>query len=507
MYSPSITISLLSVILLITCYFTAATTSYPQELMNSEHFDDIVYEADGSMHPRFDAFIAFYSNSCERKLNQLGYDYSGVPTSNYVLLMRYNDQERHKQAWHQWKDYDLLARYRSHVTSCPTIMYFPPNDFHNPQIFDNNNNNNNNNENDKFSTWAWEKLSMSVTFVNHHSQPVDILFVNNNNNRQPSRVISGLQPQQRQNLRTFVSHRMIAVDSNTQAFINGWDMRRNMSQNDVEIVPLNAKNVNNVDSWHKYITRILATDEQLVEQELWSHARRHIMFIKQVPLVPPYTELGYAKMPQPPQVFHTLKQYYLDHYHERKIENWSRGATQINFDFVKTAMIYLPEDMKTEISAIIQPILEEWSQQKLIYQMMYGIREYYNGSILRKHVDRLETHVISVILNVAQDVEEDWVLEVVDFNGNNVKIPQKAGEMVLYESARLQHGRPYPLKGKLYASAFLHFMPAVGWDGIYTFTDDNVIHINNEQHIPLRPESILGRPFVGKPKPTLRSEL
>ena len=38
------------------------------------------------------------------------------------------------------------------------------------------------------------------------------------------------------------------------------------------------------------------------------------------------------------------------------------------------------------------------------------------------------------------------------------------GEMLLYESAALVHGRPYPLDGEAYANAFVHFRPESGWD-------------------------------------------
>jgi prolyl 4-hydroxylase len=67
--------------------------------------------------------------------------------------------------------------------------------------------------------------------------------------------------------------------------------------------------------------------------------------------------------------------------------------------------------------------------------------------------------VISAIINVAQEVEEDWILEVIAHNGIAVNITMAPGDMVLYESHSVIHGRPYPLKGSYYANAFLHFEP------------------------------------------------
>jgi prolyl 4-hydroxylase len=37
----------------------------------------------------------------------------------------------------------------------------------------------------------------------------------------------------------------------------------------------------------------------------------------------------------------------------------------------------------------------------------------------------------------------------------------QAGEMVLYEGARLNHGRPMRLKGKAFGNIFTHFAPMV----------------------------------------------
>ena len=36
----------------------------------------------------------------------------------------------------------------------------------------------------------------------------------------------------------------------------------------------------------------------------------------------------------------------------------------------------------------------------------YGIRRYTRGSVLYSHVDRVSTHVISVIINIEQMVDE-----------------------------------------------------------------------------------------------------
>lgn len=67
--------------------------------------------------------------------------------------------------------------------------------------------------------------------------------------------------------------------------------------------------------------------------------------------------------------------------------------------------------------------------------------------------------VSSCIINVAQDVDEPWLLEVYDRHDRAVNVTMEPGDMVLYESGSLLHGRPFPLKGNFYANIFIHFEP------------------------------------------------
>lgn len=46
-------------------------------------------------------------------------------------------------------------------------------------------------------------------------------------------------------------------------------------------------------------------------------------------------------------------------------------------------------------------MIESWSNQKVSTEFtMYGVRRYLRGSSLAFHVDRLPTHILSVILQV-----------------------------------------------------------------------------------------------------------
>ena len=67
--------------------------------------------------------------------------------------------------------------------------------------------------------------------------------------------------------------------------------------------------------------------------------------------------------------------------------------------------------------------------------------------------------ISSAIVNVDQDTDEPWPIEVIGHDGKAHNVTMEPGEMVLYESHSILHGRPFPLKGRFYANLFIHFEP------------------------------------------------
>lgn len=94
--------------------------------------------------------------------------------------------------------------------------------------------------------------------------------------------------------------------------------------------------------------------------------------------------------------------------------------------------------------------LKEWipSATSFSRSSFYGIRVYTSGSILAPHVDR-DPLISSAIINVGQDVDEEWPLEVYDHEGLAHNITMTPGDVVLYESHSVLHGRPFPLRGNI----------------------------------------------------------
>jgi hypothetical protein len=114
----------------------------------------------------------------------------------------------------------------------------------------------------------------------------------------------------------------------------------------------------------------------------------------------------------------------------------------------------------------LKDIHEEWAGQKLIPSSIYGIRSYKRNSFLKSHTDILETHHISSIIIVDKKVDEDWPLDIKDHEGNWHKIYADIGQMILYESAKCEHGRMTPLKGDYFRNLFVHYKLA-DWYFVY----------------------------------------
>ena len=62
-------------------------------------------------------------------------------------------------------------------------------------------------------------------------------------------------------------------------------------------------------------------------------------------------------------------------------------------------------------------------------------------------------------LQIDQKVDEEWPLTVIDHKMERAKVFLKPGEMLLYESAKMPHGRQFPFNGDYFDNLFVHFQP------------------------------------------------
>jgi hypothetical protein len=123
-------------------------------------------------------------------------------------------------------------------------------------------------------------------------------------------------------------------------------------------------------------------------------------------------------------------------------------------------------DIREKFASEMHAVLTWWTRLQLKHSSTYGVRIYRRGSMLINHLDRPDTHVASAVIQVGQRVDVGWPLEVVHPHCAGLKeVYLQPGEMVLYEGARLQHGRPMRFQGEEFANIFSHFVPT-SWRGM-----------------------------------------
>jgi hypothetical protein len=192
--------------------------------------------------------------------------------------------------------------------------------------------------------------------------------------------------------------------------------------------------------------------------------RREYLNREQPRHAPKFTPVGFEKTLVPDALWQKISAFWQANRHKTVNENWDLGNSYVNHWEIAPSMCYMPESLKAHVFSALQPLLERWANQtELEPTACYGVRLYHRGSKLENHVDRLDTHAISAIINVDQLVQEEWPLEIYDHADNKHHVFLKPRDMVFYESARCIHGRPTPLNGTFFANFFVHFRPKHNW--------------------------------------------
>lgn len=196
---------------------------------------------------------------------------------------------------------------------------------------------------------------------------------------------------------------------------------------------------------------------------VWYEKRLALNYI-QPALVEPVTDMGFENRRLPEATFKWLREWFAE---KQLSDSQIEGPVGpcMNQHVAESIMTHLSPDKKNQLSAELNSILEEWyGKGKLDLTSIYGIRRYTNGSVLRMHVDTVNTHVVSAIINVDQKVDKDWPLIILDHQDNEHTVFMQPGDMLLYESAKLLHGRPEPFRGTSYDNIFIHYKPKEGWN-------------------------------------------
>lgn len=121
-------------------------------------------------------------------------------------------------------------------------------------------------------------------------------------------------------------------------------------------------------------------------------------------------------------------------------------------------------DLTQRVLEELQPYTEAWAETELTAHKAYGFRLYQNTSVLNMHVDKKQTHIVSMIYHIdSSDDAEDWPIYIEDFQGRTHEVILAPGDILFYESAKCLHGRPKAFNGSWYSSIFIHYYPTEGW--------------------------------------------
>tara|TARA_Y100001973_G_C5198344_1_gene335845 strand:+ start:1141 stop:2997 length:1857 start_codon:yes stop_codon:yes gene_type:complete len=151
-----------------------------------------------------------------------------------------------------------------------------------------------------------------------------------------------------------------------------------------------------------------------------------------------------------------------DHWEQHK--DWGHVTGGISIKGEKKPVVqkaHLDHKLHDKIYEVVTPMVEEWSGIKLERAFAYGVRSYPKNSILHLHRDKADTHILSCIIFVDMESEENWALDFYDHDYKHHEIFFEHGEMLFYESLCV-HGRSKPFPGKYYRNMYFHWKP-VHW--------------------------------------------
>lgn len=121
------------------------------------------------------------------------------------------------------------------------------------------------------------------------------------------------------------------------------------------------------------------------------------MSLRQPQSVYNYTTMGFTKIRAPDHVFSLIKEFWEKNKDNGTPENWAKANIYTNHWAAHSAMVSI-DDVRLEGAGFVlkqhiwnaaRDTIQEWTGQKQVECSLYGVRIYYEGSVLATHVDRL----------------------------------------------------------------------------------------------------------------------
>lgn len=212
-----------------------------------------------------------------------------------------------------------------------------------------------------------------------------------------------------------------------------------------------------------------------------------------------FSPLGFRKGRLPNDLFASMGALQYNNRFNKVREEWKGKGLFVNWWETDVYFIQIPWKLKEIYQKRLLLLVEAWAGEPLEQTSLYGLRQYETGARLLTHVDRHQTHAVSLIVNVAQgNLIEPWTVEVQDHADRLHEIPMEPGDVVYYESAKNLHARNMPLTGEnaYYTNVFTHYRPKGDPDWYLKpnpdYTPEPVVEVKGECHPPSK-EEMIGR--------------
>ena len=134
-----------------------------------------------------------------------------------------------------------------------------------------------------------------------------------------------------------------------------------------------------------------------------------------------FSPLGFGKGRLPDDVFASLAALYHNNQENTVNEEWKGRGVFVNWWESQVKFLQLPWNIKGQHQKRLKDMVSEWAGVEVEETVMYGLRQYQEGARLLTHVDRHNTHALSLIVNIAQgNLTEPWHVEIFDHGGTSI---------------------------------------------------------------------------------------
>ncbi|VEU39413.1 unnamed protein product [Pseudo-nitzschia multistriata] len=177
-----------------------------------------------------------------------------------------------------------------------------------------------------------------------------------------------------------------------------------------------------------------------------------------------FSSLGFAKGRLDDDIFANMGAFYYNNRNNAVNEEWTGKGVFVNWWETDVRFVSIPWHTKRVWQDRLNTMVSKWAGVEIEETSMYGLRQYEEGARLLSHVDRIPTHAVSLIVNIAQNnLASPWPVEVFDHGDRLHEVTMEPGDIVYYESAKNLHSRNRPLTckqgGCQYVNLFTHYRP------------------------------------------------